>query len=140
MINIFSGKNSFLSNFYICKDGYCLEKNYQASKFLTTSLPLFKEIMDCKSPYEAKKIARKNKNKIRKDWHDISLTIMEALLMEKFSSDPERTMLKNTGSEELIEGNHWHDNFYGACYCERCIGKEKLNHLGKLLMKIRSKL
>ena len=48
-------------------------------------------------------------------------------------------MLLSTGDVAIIEGNYWHDNFYGQCTCEKCAGKGK-NKLGKLLMDIRSEL
>ena len=49
-------------------------------------------------------------------------------------------MLLLTGGAELIEGNHWHDNFWGICTCDKCWDKRQENQLGKLLMKIRNKL
>jgi hypothetical protein len=39
----------------------------------------------------------------------------------------------------LIEGNWWHDNFYGSCTCNKCVNKGE-NNLGKILMKIREEL
>lgn len=48
--------------------------------------------------------------------------------------------LLETGDAELIEGNYWHDNTWGQCYCPRCKNKIGENHLGKLLMKIRESL
>lgn len=36
--------------------------------------------------------------------------------------------------EELIEGNYWHDTYWGVC---EGVGE---NHLGKLLMEIRNEL
>ena len=45
-------------------------------------------------------------------------------------------MLLATGGEELIEGNWWHDNFFGVCTCGPCDGKGK-NNLGKILMRVR---
>jgi hypothetical protein len=43
-------------------------------------------------------------------------------------------MLLLTGDEELIEGNFWGDVFWGVC---NGVGK---NHLGKILMEVRSEL
>lgn len=39
-----------------------------------------------------------------------------------------------TGNEMLVEGNNWHDKFWGVC------GGEGENHLGKMLMHIRERL
>ncbi len=63
---------------------------------------------------------------------------MEDLVRQKFSLYTTlREMLLATGDEELVEGNYWCDNFWGACWCPDCEGKEKHNHLGRILMKIR---
>lgn len=45
-------------------------------------------------------------------------------------------LAKTTGP--LIEGNTWHDNTWGVCYCGRCTGGH--NILGWLLMQLRAKL
>jgi predicted NAD-dependent protein-ADP-ribosyltransferase YbiA (DUF1768 family) len=43
----------------------------------------------------------------------------------------------------MIEGNWWHDNFWGDCYCNNKSGKHPeclkpgLNKLGLLLMNLR---
>jgi predicted NAD-dependent protein-ADP-ribosyltransferase YbiA (DUF1768 family) len=66
---------------------------------------------------------------------------MEDLVRQKFSLYPTlREKLLATGEEELVEGNYWHDNFWGACSCRKCEGREKHNHLGRILMKVRSGL
>jgi len=59
---------------------------------------------------------------------------MEELLKLKFSQHYFRQQLIDTGDEELVESNTWNDTYWGVC---RGIGQ---NHLGKLLMKVRSKL
>ena len=40
----------------------------------------------------------------------------------------------------LIEGNYWHDNYWGNCLCPKCKEIEGQNQLGKILMKVRSTL
>ena len=40
----------------------------------------------------------------------------------------------------LIEGNTWHDNYWGDCSCNRCKSKSGENMLGILLMELRDKL
>ena len=37
--------------------------------------------------------------------------------IEKFKREPLRSQLINTGDEELVEGNHWCDNYWGDCTC-----------------------
>ena len=75
----------------------------------------------------------------REDWHEINVPHMENGLRQKFSLIVFEKFILDTGNEELIEGNWWHDNFWGSCNCEKC--KERfpnggLNTLGNLLMKI----
>jgi predicted NAD-dependent protein-ADP-ribosyltransferase YbiA (DUF1768 family) len=92
------------------------------------------------SPSNAKKFWRTNKNKEkyqRKDWFEVNLEIMEFILRVKFLPGTSwyQRLMKEDG--EIVETNNWHDNFYGACVCDRCSNKVKYNHLGKILMKIR---
>ena len=48
--------------------------------------------------------------------------------------------LLDTGDEELIEGNHWCDNVWGNCYCEKCANITGQNRLGQMLMRVRDEL
>lgn len=50
----------------------------------------------------------------------------------KFAEPGLQAKLLETGNEELVEGNYWGDTFWGVC---RGRGE---NHLGKLLMKVRT--
>ncbi len=43
--------------------------------------------------------------------------------------------MESTG--EIVEYNHWHDNFWGDCLCDRCKHIDGENMLGKMLMAIR---
>jgi hypothetical protein len=77
---------------------------------------------------------------LRKDWDDVRLKVMEWCLREKFTkNDDLKEMLLQTGDEELVEGNYWHDCYFGVCSCDKC-GNKGENHLGKLLMNIRSEI
>ncbi len=100
------------------------------------------EILDTPSPYLAKQIGHsfEMRGLEREDWHEINVPHMENGLRQKFSLIVFEKFILDTGNEELIEGNWWHDNFWGSCNCEKC--KERfpnggLNTLGNLLMKIR---
>ena len=64
--------------------------------------------------------------------------LISKILEEKFKNPSLRERLLKTDECELIEGNYWHDNFWGMCTCDHCKDKAKHNHLGKLLMKIRN--
>ena len=64
---------------------------------------------------------------------------MEWGIREKFKDQKLAEDLLSTGDLELIECNNWHDNFWGSCSCPKC-NDSGLNHLGKILMKIRFEL
>lgn len=140
-INAFKGSYRFLSNFAPCavymeNVAYpSVEHAYQAAK---TNDPALRIPFESGTAAEAKK--RGSKLVLRPDWEVIKLAVMEMLLNQKFLQGTEyRAKLDATKGMELIEGNWWHDNFWGECYCgekEACKNGGK-NHLGKLLMKIR---
>jgi ribA/ribD-fused uncharacterized protein len=75
---------------------------------------------------------------LRSDWEDIKLEVMEYGLRYKFSQENPnlRAKLIATGDEHIQEGNNWNDTFWGV---DLATGKGE-NHLGKLLMKIRSEI
>ena len=139
MITEFSGRYRFLSNFVsgpVVFEGHTyptVEHAYQAAK--TVSEDERDLIRSIKSPGAAKRLPKT----VRPDWDEIKLSVMEDLLMQKFSAEPYRSQLLDTGEQILIEGNRWHDIFWGRCNCRICEGRGQ-NQLGKLLMKIRSKL
>ncbi len=151
-INRFDGRWNFLSNFHPVEIEYqgikypSVEHYYVAQKckndqmingvYYTTAD--FKEmIARMPNPGSVKKIGQKMK--IRTDWESKKLEIMNWGVREKFKNDYLADLLLSTEDLELIEGNYWHDNFYGSCYCEKCENKGK-NHLGKILMKVRDEL
>jgi ribA/ribD-fused uncharacterized protein len=90
-----------------------------------------------KEPSDVKKIGKKAK--IRSDWNEKKLSFMEWGIREKFKDLKLAEMLLDTGDLKLIEGNNWHDVFWGKCSCPKCSGSGE-NHLGKILMKIREEL
>jgi ribA/ribD-fused uncharacterized protein len=143
MIDSFTGPYRFLSNFFLCQVTFegevyaSTEHAYQAAKFAPRERGRFRADI---GPGTAKAEAHtlKEQGLLRPDWQDVNLGIMEDLLRQKFAKPTLRGMLLATRPNQLEEGNHWHDNFYGKCYCARCLGKkDPQNHLGKLLMKIR---
>jgi ribA/ribD-fused uncharacterized protein len=97
----------------------------------------FRELVANMAPGKAKQLGKVIK--IRSDWDEKRLGFMEWGLREKFKIEELKEMLLSTGDVAIIEGNYWHDNFYGQCTCEKCFGKGK-NNLGKILMQIRSEL
>lgn len=132
----FTGENRFLSNFAAVRidfDGESypsVEHAYQAAKTLDYSRR--RRIRDAASAGEAKKLGRIVP--LRPDWDRIKLDYMEDFLRQKFAQEPFRTQLLRTGDAELIEGNYWGDTFWGV------YRGEGENHLGRLLMMIRTEL
>jgi len=141
MINEFQGINRFLSNFYpspgIIDDMgirySTVEHYYQAQKTLDKETRL--EIATLEKPGDSKRYG--NKIKLRDDWEDVKIEIMKEGLRQKFSIGHLRVKLKLTGNHKLIEGNYWHDNFWGICSCQKCKNIKGKNWLGILLMEIR---
>ena len=141
MINCFEREYAFLSNFYPSPIEYegikypTVEAAFQAAK--TLDLHMKMTIATADNPGKAKRMGRKVV--LREDWEEIKDQVMEDCLRLKFSDPILREKLLATGDEELEEGNWWHDNYWGSCYCSRCgdVGKNKL---GYLLMKIRKEI
>lgn len=145
-IDNFAGDWAFLSNFYLCAvtlDGItydCVEKAYQAAK---TNDPQEREqIRMAQTPGQAK---RKGKTvTLRTDWEAEKGYVMGRLLRQKFAPGTFLAQrLLATGQAKLIEGNNWHDNYWGVCNCDKCKRQHPnggQNILGKTLMKIRREL
>lgn len=153
MISDFAGRHKFLSNFfpspvYILigmKWVKCatVEHAYQASKTLD---PLKRgRIVDAPTPYAAKELGQAVRCVTY--WNDVKKIIMLELLRQKFERKVFADKLRRTDGHALIEGNHWHDNFWGVCLCERCCETCKTNStltettagnwLGRLLERVR---
>jgi len=144
-ITCFAGAHHFLSNFensviqlpldqgqraVACQDTIIfktVEHYYQAMK--SNNILDWVIISQCTTPGQAKRAGRKLR--MRFDWDNIKLGVMETGLDAKFQIPELRDKLLATGNAMLIEGNSWNDTYWGMC---RGVGE---NHLGKLLMKIR---
>jgi ribA/ribD-fused uncharacterized protein len=133
----------FLSNFYpapVEMDGLefpTVEHAFQAAKtFDPEKRAAFQKAV---TPAGAKQMGRRVQR--REDWFDVSLSILEALVRQKFTRYPELARkLKATGDAPLIEGNTWNDRFYGCVWDKKQETWVGENHLGKILMKIRDEL
>lgn len=147
----FQGTYRPLSNFWFLKQGVRLlddsfvyptvEHAYQAAKSLDMNDR--KAIAErIESPGAAKKYGRTIK--IRPDWDSMKRSIMLRLLRQKFFNNADlRQLLISTGDQHLEEGNYWHDNYWGVCYCNVCNNDrniESYNWLGQLLMHVRLEL
>lgn len=141
-IDSFRGEYHFLSNFYFCEIRTSLvngvfpssEHLFQYLKAVNKEEAL--EILKAQHPAEAKKLGKKVT--LRPDWKDIKVRVMKYVLKLKFDQNRIlKAKLISTKGIELIEGNNWHDNFWGACSCGWCTNKPKRNMLGILLMELR---
>jgi ribA/ribD-fused uncharacterized protein len=142
-IETFRGEHVFLSNFYFSFVLYndivwkTAEHAYQASKTLDPKEK--KWIIDCPTPHLVKEIGKKLT--LREDWNNVKVQIMRDIIYEKFEYNKSiKEKLIATHPYILIEGNLWHDNFWGVCKCEKCKKvKVKHNHLGFILMELRNR-
>jgi ribA/ribD-fused uncharacterized protein len=139
LIDRFSGPYLFLSNFYPCCLKYqdriwlTVEHAYQASKTLNSKEQ--EEIRLASSPWIAKKLGKKVT--IRQGWDLMKLNTMRSLVELKFKQNERLTLLLlSTRSKTLVEGNYWHDSYWGVDLVTG-IGE---NWLGKILMEVRGTL
>lgn len=134
MIDSFSGEYSFMSNFYYSEVEYegviypTVEHAFQSAK--TSDMETKKRFLSG-TPSQAK--WRGKRVSLRPDWEIVKIPIMYVLVKDKFTRNAElKQKLLNTGDEELIEGNHWGDRFWGK------VKGSGRNELGKILMQVRS--
>ena len=138
----FRGQHQFLSNFFsspVCYKGltfYSAEAAFQAQKCSLDEDKIKYTLV--KNPRIAKHMGKREK--LPENWDDKSYLIMKDILKEKFSNPALASKLLSTGDAILIEGNHWHDNNWGDCTCEKCANIVGKNKLGTILMSIREEL
>jgi len=136
MIESFKGEYAWLSNMTPVKITYdgieypSVEHAYMSAK---------SNYMEWKSRcadghISARQIKAESKGLIlRDDWNDIKLDVMTECIDQKFSQEPYKTQLEETGDLHIQEGNWWNDTFWGVV---TKTGKGE-NNLGKLIMKKR---
>jgi ribA/ribD-fused uncharacterized protein len=140
------GKYVCLSNFapspVTLDDGLCYptaEHAFQAQK--TADVRERMMIRACRTARDAKAAGRKAV--LVDGWDGTRKRVMSDVVMAKFWQNPElAARLTVTGNAHLTEGNYWHDNFWGDCWCERpqCKATTGLNYLGQILMWVRAVL
>jgi ribA/ribD-fused uncharacterized protein len=133
-INSFSDDHDYLSNFFYSDVVYegilypSIENAFQAAK--TLSVEERRQFVS-RLPGQAKRLGRKIK--LRPDWEEIKIQVMTDLVRYKFNVHADlKQKLLATGDAELVEGNTWHDTFWGVC---DGVGR---NELGKILMQARA--
>lgn len=143
MISRFRGQFGFLSNMYSCQVRYMSQifpsaehafqwaKNPQDDEWAATCTNTLVSSSDIK------RLGKKTK--LRKDWDDIRRAVMIEIVRCKFTQNEDlRFQLLNTGTENIVEGNTWHDTFWGVDVTRQPNYGE--NHLGRILMQVRSEL
>jgi ribA/ribD-fused uncharacterized protein len=141
----FRGAFYFLSSFYM-KDMWYKGVSYKSAEHAfhvdkTKDSQARAWVADADTPSEAKRRGRMVP--LRPNWHQYHRYLsMESILVSKFYPTLlEAQLLLGTGESMLIEGNKWHDNTWGDCYCGRASCREPgLNFLGYMLMRQRAYL
>jgi ribA/ribD-fused uncharacterized protein len=142
VINSFRGDWAFLSNFAECEiylDGHIypsVEHAFQAAK--TADEPARLLIRTATDAKDAKRLGKMVN--LRDDWEEVKDSIMREFLSQKFSQGMARAVLFSTGERTLVEGNYWHDQYWGICYCKKHAHEPGRNQLGNLLMELRTSL
>ena len=147
MINSFTGRWRFLSNFYpvtIEHQGikYPSVEHYYVAMKIKNDQQIdgkYLSYIDCreliaKMPDPAKVKQFGKMLKLRKDWDDVKLDVMLWGVREKFKNEELKDMILSTEGEELVESNWWGDKFWGVS------NGEGENHLGKILMRVRDEV
>ena len=141
MIALFSGKHGFLSNMYLCDIVYegitypSVENFFQAHK--TDNSEDRQRIIEA-TPEEAKKLGRRVK--LIPYWEEAKVWVMERGVAAKFDQHEDlQKKLVATGNQVIVEGNYWHDNFWGSCICDDHHETAGVNALGIILMRCRLK-
>lgn len=150
----FEDENRFLSNFWPCQVTLPEEKVLIDDSLLTLPEMEFKSVehayvawktlsLDMRKHIQtltagkAKKVSREDGFIIRPDIEDEKrVKIMRHLILQKFSERNSELLIKllATGSIAIVEGNTWHDTFFGF----DLIKGFGCNHLGLLIMEIRA--
>ena len=138
VIDSFNGKYCWLSNFYMEPCGTTNEHRYQAEK-AKHHPELRTQILGANTPGLAKRLGRSVPCNMRW-WQGVREKAMIRGLRVKFSHPEMRDLLLGTGNAVIIEGNYWHDNYWGDCKCRKCRGNPGMNRLGTMLMQIRDEL
>ena len=138
MIKEFKNQYFFLSNFYeypiyYNKLVFCnAEAAFQAQKVINEK-DQYKFINLNAS--QARKLGKTVQ--LRKDWEEIKDNVMYEIVKRKFTINKElQQKLLETKEKKIVEGNWWHDTYWGVD-SKTGIGQNKL---GKILMKVREEV
>lgn len=111
-----------------------MEHAYMSAKSDDPEWKLF--CLTTEKPAEIKR--RSHVIELRSDWDDIKIKVMRRCVTEKFTQEPFKTMLLETGTQYIQEGNWWGDRFWGVdLNVSPPVGK---NMLGILIMEVRNSM
>jgi len=136
VIDNFSGRYCYLSNFYPCEFRYreitwpTAEHAYQAMKSHDRMTQYI--FAGLKTPALAKKLGRQIQ--LRSDWKSVKDLIMYEIVSTKFRDPVLGGALLHTRDAKLVEGNTWNDRYWGVC---KGVGENKL---GRILMAVREEI
>jgi ribA/ribD-fused uncharacterized protein len=139
MITEFKGKYDFLSNFYespVELKGLVFptaEHAFQAAKAKNPYDMLW--VLESRTPGIAKRRGRQVE--IKPNWDQDRIGEMLIVVTAKFRNPELRGWLQATHDQKLVEGNYWHDQFWGSCNCSEHADVDGKNYLGKILMYVR---
>lgn len=137
-ISSFRGAYGFLSNMTTAVfewDGRTYRNSEAAFQSAKSLDPKERDSFSTLTGVVAKRAGRRVN--LRSDWESVKVAVMEEVVREKFVQNPELLKkLIDTGDAELVEGNSWHDTFWGV---DQTTGEGE-NHLGRILMKLRGEL
>mgnify|MGYP000154893838 CR=1 FL=1 len=126
----FQGEYRWLSNFEPCLiilDNITYKSVEHAYMSARNDSPEWK--MFCQKTQPPGKIKIASKSITDKDnWKTLKLSVMAYCLQQKFSQEPFKTKLLNTGDCYIQEGNNWGDTFWGVCL-KTNKGENKLGHM-----------
>ncbi|MDR2954321.1 MAG: NADAR family protein [Prevotella sp.] len=107
-----------------------VEHYFQAQKFANKAYQ--RKIKTADNPMLAAMLGRDRKQKLRKDWESVKVSVMKQALMAKFTQHADlKSLLLSTGDAKLVEHTD-NDSYWG----DGGNGKGR-NMLGWLLMDIR---
>lgn len=141
-VSKFVDEYRFLSNFWPAEVSFegviypTVEHAYQAAKTIDVGV---RELI-CSEPTPGGAKRAGQELTVQDDWEDVKVRVMAGLVAEKFFRYPELAdLLRATHDITLIEGNNWHDTFWGCCTCDEHGGAGG-NRLGIILMTVRAAL
>lgn len=112
-----------------------IEHYFQAMKFSGTDEPYLDKICQASSPKEARKLGRKNRKHLRKDWSKVKRVVMTRAVYTSCKTHAGLSeALLATGEQKLVENSQY--DYYWGCGRDR----RGENVYGQVLMDVRRKL